>query len=103
MRELDMVMRRIFGVCAKRGIKLAPSKLKIGRKIRWGGVVVESIGPREGSNDVLISPDEVKVAEFLNIARPSTKKECQQVCGLAAQMKKFAPEMQIMYPGMQKL
>ena len=65
--------------------------------------MVESIGPREGSNDVLISPDEVKVAEFLNIARPSTKKECQQICGLAAQMKKFAPGMQIMYPGMQKL
>ena len=65
--------------------------------------MVESIGPRGGRNDVLISPEEAKVAEFLNIARPSSKKECQQVCGLAAQMKKFAPGMQVMYPGMQKL
>ena len=40
LRELDVVMRRVFGVCAKRGIKLAPSKLQIGPKIRWGGVVV---------------------------------------------------------------
>ena len=67
MRGLDIVMRRIFGVCARRGIKLAPSKLQIGRKIRWGGVIVESIGPRGGRNDVLISPEEAKVAEFINI------------------------------------
>ena len=52
LRELEIVMRRIFGVCAKRGIKLAPSKLQIGRKIRWGGVMIESIGPRGGRNDV---------------------------------------------------
>ena len=42
-------------------------------------------------------------AEFLNIGIPTTKKEVQQICGMAAQMKKFAPEMQIIYPGMQKL
>ena len=103
LRGLDLVMRRIFEVCARRGIKLAPSKLQIGRKIRWGGVIVESIGPRGGRNGVLISPEEAKVAEFINIARPCFKKECQQVCGLAAQLEKFAPGMQVMYPGMQKL
>merc|ERR1712030_252902 len=103
LEELDVAMRRVFSVCSKRGIKLSPSKLQIGRKIRWGGVIVESIGPMEGYNDVLISPDEIKVAEFLNIAAPSTKKECQQICGMASQMKKFAPVIQITYPGMQKL
>ena len=64
---------------------------------------MESIGQVEGNNYLLISPDEQKVAEFLNIARPTTKKEVQQICGMAAQMKKFAPGMQIKYPGMQKL
>merc|ERR1711888_50049 len=34
---------------------------------------------------------------------PSTKKEVQQICRMAAQMKKFAPGLQIKYPGMQKL
>ena len=57
--------------------------------------MVESVGPREGRNNVLISPDQAKIEEFLNIARPSNKKKCQQVCGLAAQMKKFAPGMQV--------
>merc|ERR1712055_662121 len=77
LEELDVVMRRVFSVCSRRGIKLSPSKLQIGRKIRWGGVIVESVGPVEGNNDVLTSPDEIKVAEFLNIATPTTKKEVQ--------------------------
>ena len=64
---------------------------------------MESVGQVEGNNDVLISPDEQKVSEFLDIARPTSKKECQQICGMAAQMKKFAPGLQIKYPGMQKL
>ena len=52
---------------------------------------------------MMISPDEAKVADFLNISTPSTKKEVQQICGMAAQMKRFCPGMQITYPGMQKL
>ena len=64
---------------------------------------MESVGPREGRSDVFISPDQAKIDEFLNLARPSNKKECQQLCGLAAQMKKFAPGMQVTYAGMQKL
>merc|ERR1712105_516100 len=31
LRELDVVMRKIFTVCQTRGIKLAPSKLQVGR------------------------------------------------------------------------
>ena len=49
LEELDVVMRRVFSVCSRRGIKLSPSKLQIGRKIRWGGVIVESVGPVEGT------------------------------------------------------
>merc|ERR1711888_293654 len=40
LRALDLVMRRIFSVCSRRGIKLAPSKLQVGRRLRWGGVIV---------------------------------------------------------------
>ena len=51
----------------------------------------------------MISPNEAKVADFLNIKTPSSKKEVQQICGMAAQMKRFCPGMQIAYPGIQKL
>merc|ERR1711888_385855 len=103
LRDLDLVMRRIFSVCLRRGIKLAPSKLQVGRRLRWGGVMVESVGPRNGRSDVLISPDKAKLDECLDLERPRCKKDVQQFCGLAAQMKKFCPGMQVTYPGMQKL
>merc|ERR1711867_197879 len=89
LKELDKVMRRILTVCQTRGIKLAPSKLQVGRRLRWGGVMVESVGHREGRSDVLISPDQAKLDEFLDLERPKSKKDVQQLCGLAAQMKKF--------------
>ena len=101
LKELDSVMRRILAVCERRGIKLAPSKLQVGRKLRWGGVMVESVGHREGRSDVLISPDQAKLDEFIDLERPKCKKDVQQLCGLAAQMKKFCPGMQVTYPGMQ--
>merc|ERR1712236_209520 len=103
LEDLDNVMRRIFQVSRKRGIKLSPSKLQIGRKIKLGGVIVESVGESEEDNDVFISADERKLSEFLDIARPKSKRECQSVCGMAAQLKKFCPGLQIRYPGMQKL
>ena len=72
---MDYEMRRVFSVCSKRGIKLSPSKLQCGRRIKWGGVIVESVGPLgEGQSNVMISPDEAKVADFLNIKTPSSKK-----------------------------
>merc|ERR1712030_127678 len=101
--DLDLVMRRIFSVCLRRGIKLAPSKLQVGRRLRWGGVMVESVGRKDGRSDVLISPDQTKLDEFLDLERPRCKKDVQQLCGLAAQMKKVCPGMQVTYPGMQKL
>merc|ERR1712030_244498 len=70
LRALDLVMRRIFSVCLRRGIKLAPSKLQVGRQLRWGGVMVESVGHRNGRSDVLISPDKAKLDEFLDLERP---------------------------------
>merc|ERR1712215_85018 len=49
LEDLDVVMRRVFAVCRRRGIKLSPSKLHIGRKIKWGGVIVESVGQKNGN------------------------------------------------------
>ena len=73
--ELDTVMRSVFDICRRRGIKLSPSKLQLGRRICWGGVIVEAVGPLEEESNVLISPDEKKVEDFLNFVTPSSKKE----------------------------
>ena len=97
LEQLDERMRCVFSVCRKRGIKLSLSKLKCGRRIKWGGVVIESVGPlREGQSNVNICPDEQNVSDFLDIQTPSTKKECQMIAGCAAQLK-------LQYPGIMQL
>ena len=94
----------MFTVCKRRGFKLSPSKLQCERRIKWGGVVIESVGPLgEGQSNVNISPDEQKVADFIDIKTPSCKKEVKMIAGTAAQLKRFCPGMQIQYPGMQRL
>ena len=52
---------------------------------------------------VYISPEQRKIDNFLNIETPSSKRECQMICGTAAQLKRFCPGMQLVYPGMMGL
>ena len=37
LEELDVRMRKVFQVCRERGIKLSPSKLQCGRRVKFGG------------------------------------------------------------------
>ena len=103
LEQLDE--RKVFMVCRNRGIKLSPSKLQCGRKIKWGGMVVEAVGPvGKGLNStVYISPGEQKITDFLEIQTPSSKKEGQMIAGCAAQLNKFCPGMQLQYPGIMQL
>ena len=57
----------------------------------------------ETQDTVYISPDQRKIDDFLDILTPSSKKEVQMVCGTAAQLKRFCPGMQLIYPGMMAL
>ena len=69
LEQLDERMRKVFTVCRQRGIKLNPLKLQCGRRVKWGGMLVEAVGPvGDGlENTVLISPDEQKIKDFLEI------------------------------------
>ena len=91
LEQLDERTRRVFMVCRERGIKLNPTKLQCGCRVKFGGMMVEAVGPvGEGlDSTVYISPDQKKIADFLNIETPSTKKECQMIAGCAAQLKRF--------------
>ena len=54
-------------------------------------------------NTVYISPEQKKINDFLNIETPTSKRECQVILGTAAQLKRFCPGMQLLYPGMMSL
>ena len=101
LEQLDERMRKVFMVCRERGIMLNPSKLQCSRRVKFGGMMVEAVGPvGEGlDSTVFISPEQKKIDDFLNIETPSTKKECQMIAGTAAQLKRFCPGMQLQYPG----
>ena len=68
-------------------------------------MLVEAVGQvvDEVENTVLISPDDQKIKDILEIETPSSKKECQMISGCAAQLKKFFPGMQLQYPGIMHL
>ena len=99
LQDLDTRLRKVFDVCRERNIKLNPSKLQCGKKVKFGGMMIEaSRAAGETKDTVYISPDHRKINDFLDIRTPSSKKEVQMVCGTAAQLKKFCPGMQLVYP-----
>ena len=86
LEELDVRMRKVFQVCRERGIKLNPNKLQCGRMVKFGGMIIEAVesaGEAE-ENTVYISPEQRKIYDFLNIETPSSKRECQMICGTAS-------------------
>ena len=104
LEELDIRMRKVFQVCRERGIKLSPNKLQCGRRVKFGGMMIEAgRSAGEAENTVYIRPEQRKIDDFLNILTPSSKKEVQMICGTAAQLKQFCPGMQLIYPGMMGL
>ena len=68
-------MRAVFTVCRQRGIKLNPLKLQCGRRVKWGGMIVETVGAvgDDVENTVLISPDDQKIKDILETEIPSWK------------------------------
>ena len=94
LQNLDTRIWKVFDVCRELNIKLNPSKLQCGKKVKFGGMMIEaSRAAGETKDTVYISPDQRKIDDFLDIRTPSSKKEVQMVCGKAAQLKKFCPGM----------
>ena len=76
MEVLDVRMRKVFQVCRERGIKLNPSKLQCGRRVKFGGMMIEAARfEGETADTVYISPEQRKIDDFLNILTPSSKKK----------------------------
>ena len=74
IEDLDIRMRKVFDVCRERNIKLNPSKLQCGKKVKFGGMMIEaSRAAGETKDTVYISPDQHKIDDFLDIRTQSNK------------------------------
>ena len=59
LEGLDIRMRKVFDVCRERNIKLNPNKLQCGKKVKFGGMMIEasrSVG--ETKDTIYISPQQ---------------------------------------------
>ena len=91
-------------VCLKKNIKLNPDKVKLGRRVEFGGISIQACRT-EGDDQkrVYLSPSEEKLQTFLRLKTPETKVEVKRACGMIAQMKKFCPGGDVDLPLLQKL
>ena len=65
LEELDVRMRKVFQVCRERNIKLNPSKLQCGRKVKFWDMMIEATrSAGETQDTVYISPDQRKIDDF---------------------------------------
>ena len=104
LSQLEERMRKLLDICRKKNMKLSPKKLQLGKKVIYGGIVLEGTkaqgDPCEG---VYISPTTDKLEAFLNISTPTCKREVQRLAGMAAQLKRWSPGLMLTFPGIQKL
>ena len=65
IQELEERLRTLFTVCRNRNMKLAPSKFQLGRKVIYGGTLLEA-GRQYGDSEtgVYMSPTQEKLEAF---------------------------------------
>ena len=65
LEVLDVRMRKVFQVCRERGIQLNPNKLQCGRRVKFGGMMIEAgRSAGEAENTVYISRSRGKLMIF---------------------------------------
>ena len=99
-KKLYPLLDKIFSICERRNIKLNPDKFHIGRRVEFGGSIIEYV-PSE--NRIEISPSEAKVDELIGKDSPSTKKQLQSIIGSLNQLSQWVPRIKCHIPGMRKM
>ena len=91
-------------VCLKKNMKLYPDKLRIGRRVTFGGVTIEACKAKgDDKKRVYMSPSDEKLQAFLDLKTPESKVEVQRACGMIAQMKMFCPGVMLTFQMLQKM
>ena len=71
---LDQSMEKTLEVCLKKNMKLHPDKLQIGRKVTFGGMIIEAWKAKsDAERRVYMSPSEEKLQAFLDLKTPEFK------------------------------
>ena len=79
--ELRDRMTDLFKSFRDLNIKIKPSKLRLGTKVKFGGFQVEAV-----DGEVRILPDPSRLKAIEDLPAPSTKTEVRAFLGMARQM-----------------
>ena len=92
--QMETRLRNLLSLCREKNIKLNGSKFALGHQVKFGGVDLMGI-QKEGdpSRKVYMAPAAKRLEEFLDIKPPKNKKDVLRILGLAAQLKRWVPEM----------
>ena len=71
------------------------------RKLEFGGVIV-SASQVDGKNLVEMEPALDKVEALMEMDRPKTVKQAQQVLGMVNQMSRWIPDLSLSIPNLKK-
>ena len=69
-------------------IKVKPSKLRLGTKVRFGGFQVEAV-----QGEVRIMPDPSRVKAIADLPAPKTKTDIRAFLGMARQLEAWSPHL----------
>ena len=86
--ELRGRMNDLFQRFRDLNIKIKPSKLRLGTRVKFGGFQVEAV-----NGEVKIMPDPGRLKAIEDLPAPSTKTEVRAFLGMARQMEAWSPDL----------
>ena len=81
LRELEEKIEVFVKFCEEKNLELKPLKTVISEEVEFAGTVVKA-ETVQNEDIVMIQPRDKRIRAFLNLKKPTTKKEVQVWCGM---------------------
>ena len=99
--ELEAKITKLLQYFEKINLKLAPSKVEIGRCVTFGGCKISSETLSSGDH-IFIEPRNGRVDALLDLETPKSKKELQCLAGMLSSLQKWFPAAPLSCPLIRK-
>ena len=102
LKELEEKIEVFVKFCEEKNLKLKPSKMVISEEVEFAGTIVEA-ETVQNEDIVLIQPRDKRIRAFLELKKPTTKKEIQIWCGMLSSLQKWYPSLPLNLSRLRKL
>lgn len=102
LKDLEEKIEAFTKFCEDKNLKLKPSKMVISEEVEFAGTVVKA-ATVENEDIVFIQPRNKRIKAFLELKKPSTKKEIQIWSGMLSSLQKWFPSLPLNLSRLRKL